>query len=123
MLMPEEGTDTYRIPVQRSVSERSDEANPAHVIVEYNAFGSDHPRGNRLAAAYLLRGQVDPQRLTPEEVARAVQITPRGDDVFFQAPPIQAIKVVDLRSAGADMGVEHVVLAGVQFNLAEIFRP
>lgn len=31
----------------------------AHAIVEYNAFASDHPRGNRLAAAYLLGGQVD----------------------------------------------------------------
>jgi hypothetical protein len=68
------------------------------------------------AQTYVGGRQVDPQRLTPEEVARAVQITPRGDDVFFQAPPIQAIKVIDLRSAGAEMGVELGEVSRVRFG-------
>jgi len=31
----------------------------AHALVEYNAFGAEHPRGNVLAASYMLGGQVD----------------------------------------------------------------
>src|SRR5262245_26146823 len=41
---------------------------------------------------YLAGRPIDLQELTAQDVARAVQITPRGDDVFFQAPPIQKTK-------------------------------
>ena len=54
---------------------------------------------------YLAGQPVDLQELTAQEVARAVQITPRGDDVFFQAPPIQSNKLIDLRSAGKEIGI------------------
>ncbi len=54
----------------------------------------------------LLAGQaVNMQALTADEVARAVQITPRGQQVFFQAPPLQASKLIDLRAAGKEMGL------------------
>lgn len=43
--------------------------------------------------------------LTAGEVAREVRITPRGDDVFFQAPPIQTSKIIDLHSAGKELGL------------------
>ncbi|MGH7790595.1 MAG: hypothetical protein ACRERC_27285 [Candidatus Binatia bacterium] len=65
------------------------------------------------AAQTYIGGQpIDPQELTAAEVARAVRISPRGVDVFFQAPPIQATKVIDLRRAGQEIGV----------NLGEVER-
>lgn len=48
---------------------------------------------------------VDLQELTADEVARDVQITPRGDSVFFQAPPIQTTKLIDLHRAGEELGI------------------
>jgi len=54
---------------------------------------------------YLAGRPIDLQELTAQDVARAVQITPRGDDVFFQAPPIQKNKLIDLRSAGKEIGI------------------
>jgi len=66
--------------------------------------------------AYLGGQPVDLQELTPEEVARAVQITPRGNDVFFQAPPIQTTKMIDLHSAGKEMGVSLGSIERVRFG-------
>jgi hypothetical protein len=48
---------------------------------------------------------VDLQELTADQVAGAVQITPRGDEVFFHAPPIQTTKLIDLHRAGEEIGV------------------
>lgn len=56
------------------------------------------------------------QELTAAEVARAVQITPRGDDVFFQAPPIQTSKIIDLHSAGKEMGISLGKVERVRFG-------
>jgi len=54
---------------------------------------------------YLGGQAVNLLELTPEEVARGVQVTPRGDEVYFQAPPIQTTKIIDLRSAGKEIGI------------------
>jgi hypothetical protein len=59
---------------------------------------------------------VNLQELTAAEVASAVQITPRGDDVVFQAPPIQTSKLIDLHSAGQDMGVSLGTVERVRFG-------
>jgi hypothetical protein len=48
---------------------------------------------------------IELQELTADEVARDVQITPRDDSVFFQAPPIETTKLIDLHSAGEELGV------------------
>jgi hypothetical protein len=54
----------------------------------------------------MIGGQaVDLQELTPADVAREVRITPRANDVYFQAPPIQTTKLIDLRRAGKEMGL------------------
>ncbi|MEO8604891.1 MAG: hypothetical protein ABI629_20155, partial [bacterium] len=45
------------------------------------------------------------QELTAAEVAAEVRITPRAGDIFFQAPPIQATKRINLHSAGKEMGL------------------
>jgi hypothetical protein len=65
---------------------------------------------------YLAGQPVDLHELTAEDVARAVQITPRGDDVFFQAPPIQATKIIDLHSAGKELGITLGNVARVRFG-------
>jgi hypothetical protein len=58
------------------------------------------------ASQTFIAGQaVNLQELTAADVARQVQITPRGDDVFFQAPTIQTNKLIDLHSAGQEMGI------------------
>jgi hypothetical protein len=48
---------------------------------------------------------VNLDQLTAAEVARAVRVTPREDDIFFQAPTIQTTKLIDLRSVGQEYGV------------------
>ncbi len=54
----------------------------------------------------MLGGQVvDFDTLTPAEVAYQVQVIPRGNEVVFQAPAIQATKIVDLSAAGKDLGL------------------
>jgi hypothetical protein len=65
---------------------------------------------------YLAGKPVDLHELTADEVADAVQITPRGDDVFFQAPPIQTTKIIDLHSAGAELGVSLGKVERVRFG-------
>lgn len=49
---------------------------------------------------------VDPKSLTAAEVAAQVRITPRGNQVFFQAPPIQSTQIVDLSAAGKELGIK-----------------
>ncbi len=56
--------------------------------------------------AYFGGQPVDLRELSADEVARAVQITPRADDVLFQAPPVQISKVIDLQQAGKEMGLQ-----------------
>ena len=65
---------------------------------------------------YLAGKPVDLHELTADEVASAVQITPRGDDVFFQAPPIQTTKIIDLHPAGAEMGISLGKVERVRFG-------
>jgi hypothetical protein len=48
---------------------------------------------------------VDMQELTAADVAAEVRITPRQKDIFFQAPPIQATKRINLHKLGKQMGV------------------
>jgi hypothetical protein len=48
---------------------------------------------------------VDPGAITAADVARQVRITPRGDQVFFQAPPIQSTQIIDLSAAGKELGL------------------
>jgi len=48
---------------------------------------------------------VDLDELTAAEVAHAVRIIPREDDIFFQAPTIQTTKLIDLRTVGQEIGV------------------
>src|SRR5690348_10260406 len=50
--------------------------------------------------------RVDLAAITPAEVARQVRITPRGSQVFFQAPPIQSTQIVDLGAAGKELGIK-----------------
>ncbi len=58
------------------------------------------------AAQSFIGGQpVDLDELTAAEVARAVRVTPRENDIFFQAPTIQTTKLIDLRSVGKEIGV------------------
>jgi hypothetical protein len=64
-----------------------------------------------------LGGQaIDLQELTPAEVAREVRITPRATDIFFQAPPIQATKRINLHSAGKEMGISLGTVERVRFG-------
>jgi hypothetical protein len=49
---------------------------------------------------------VDPAAVTAAEVAKQVRITPRGNQVFFQAPPIQSTEIVDLSAAGKELGIK-----------------
>jgi hypothetical protein len=54
----------------------------------------------------LVGGQaVDLPELTAADVAAGVAVTPRGGDIFFQAPPIQTSKLIDLHSYGKEMGL------------------
>ena len=49
---------------------------------------------------------VDPAAVTAAEVAKQVRVTPRGNQVFFQAPPIQSTQIVDLSAAGKQLGIK-----------------
>jgi hypothetical protein len=66
--------------------------------------------------AYLAGKPVDLRELTPDEVASAVKITARDNDVFFQAPPIQTSKLVDLHRAGAELGISLGKVERVRFG-------
>ena len=59
---------------------------------------------------------VNMQTLTAAEVASAVQVTPRGQQVFFQAPPLQTSKLIDLRDAGREMGLSLGNVERVRFG-------
>jgi hypothetical protein len=48
----------------------------------------------------------DPQSLTAAQVAGEVRVTPRGQQVFFQAPLIQSTQIIDLRAAGKELGIK-----------------
>jgi len=65
---------------------------------------------------YLAGQPVDLRELTAEEVAREVRITPRGDDVFFQAPFIQTTNILDLRAAGKEIGISLGKVERVRFG-------
>jgi hypothetical protein len=65
----------------------------------------------------LVGGQaVDLPELTPAEVAAGVVVTPRGSDVFFQAPPIQTSKLIDLHRYGQEMGLALGKVERVRFG-------
>jgi hypothetical protein len=65
----------------------------------------------------LVGGQaVDLPELTPAEVAAGVAVTPRGNDVFFQAPPIQTSKLIDLHRYGKEMGLALGKVERVRFG-------
>ncbi|MBX3024210.1 hypothetical protein KF840_04790 [bacterium] len=49
---------------------------------------------------------IDPNAITVADVARQVHITPRGNQVFFQAPPIQSTQIIDLSAAGKELGIK-----------------
>jgi hypothetical protein len=72
--------------------------------------------GRNGVQTYLAGKPVDLHELTADEVAGAVQITPRGDDVFFQAPPIQTSKIIDLHRAGEEIGISLGKVERVRFG-------
>lgn len=49
---------------------------------------------------------VDPNTVTAAQVASEVRVTPRGQQVFFQAPLIQSTQIIDLREAGKELGIK-----------------
>jgi hypothetical protein len=49
---------------------------------------------------------VDPTALTAADIARQVRVTPRGNQVLFQAPPIQSTQIIDLSAAGKQLGIK-----------------
>jgi hypothetical protein len=59
---------------------------------------------------------VNLQELTPADVAREVQVVPRGQQVFFQAPPIQTTKVIDLHRAGQELGISLGKVERIRFG-------
>jgi hypothetical protein len=59
---------------------------------------------------------VDPSALTAADVARQVQVTPRGNQVLFQAPPIQSTQIVDLSAAGKQLGIKLGDVEQVRFG-------
>ncbi|MGD9762313.1 MAG: hypothetical protein AB7V27_01170 [Candidatus Binatia bacterium] len=55
----------------------------------------------------MIAGQArDLRQVTPDEVARAVQVTFREGEVVFQAPPIESSKIIDLSAAGKEVGLK-----------------
>jgi len=59
---------------------------------------------------------IDPASLTAAEVARQVRVTPRGDQVFFQAPPIQSTQIIDLSAAGKELGLQLGDVEQIRFG-------
>ena len=59
---------------------------------------------------------INPASLTPEDVARQVKVTPRGEQVFFQAPPIQSTQIVDLSAAGKQLGIKLGDVEQIRFG-------
>lgn len=54
--------------------------------------------------------------LSAADVAAAVAVTPRANDIFFQAPPIQTSKLIDLHSYGKEMGLALGKVERVRFG-------
>jgi hypothetical protein len=59
---------------------------------------------------------IDPSSITAADVARQVQVTPRGNQVFFQAPPILSTEIIDLRAAGKELGIKLGDVEQVRFG-------
>lgn len=59
---------------------------------------------------------VNPATITAAEVASQVRVTPRGNQVFFQAPPIQATQIVDLSAAGKQLGIKLGDVEQIRFG-------
>jgi hypothetical protein len=59
---------------------------------------------------------VDPSSLTVADVAAQVRVTPRGNQVFFQAPPIQSTQIVDLSAAGKELGIKLGDVQQIRFG-------
>lgn len=59
---------------------------------------------------------VDPSTLTAAEVASQVRVTPRGNQVFFQAPPIQSTQIIDLSAAGKQLGIKLGDVEQIRFG-------
>jgi hypothetical protein len=59
---------------------------------------------------------IDPSTITAAEVARQVKVTPRGNQVFFQAPPIQSTQIVDLSAAGRQLGIKLGDVEQIRFG-------
>lgn len=66
--------------------------------------------------SYLGSQPVDLHELTPAEVAREVDIVPRGNQVFFQAPTIQSTKLINMHRAGEEMGLSLGTAQRVRFG-------
>ena len=58
----------------------------------------------------------DPRTLTAADVARQVAVTPRGEQVFFQAPPLQSTQIIDLSAAGKEMGIKLGSVEQIRFG-------
>jgi hypothetical protein len=85
------------------------------IVIAATLAASCTPKPPPLQTA--LGGQpIDLQELTPAVVAHEVQVVPRGQQIFFQAPPIQTTKVVDLRRAGEEMGISLGKVERVRFG-------
>lgn len=59
---------------------------------------------------------IDPSTITAAEVAAQVKVTPRGNQVFFQAPPIQSTQIVDLSAAGKELGIKLGDVEQIRFG-------
>lgn len=59
---------------------------------------------------------VDPNAITAAQVASQVRVTPRGSQVFFQAPPIQSTQIIDLSAAGKQLGLKLGDVEQVRFG-------
>ena len=60
--------------------------------------------------------RVDPATVTAAEVASQVRVTPRGNQVFFQAPPILSTQIVDLSAAGKELGIKLGDVEQIRFG-------
>ena len=91
---------------------RAATAGGAALLILLAACGAKTPT----TATYLGAQPVDLQELTPAEVAREVEIVPRGNQVFFQAPTIQVSKLIDLHRAGKELGITLGKVERVRFG-------
>lgn len=59
---------------------------------------------------------VDTSTITAADIARQVKVTPRGNQVLFQAPPIQSTQIVDLSAAGKQLGIKLGDVEQIRFG-------